>query len=59
MQRMLCAATVALVLFASSANGEARSHVHYRTKCVGLYCWPVAEPTPPHNAAPQIGRAHV
>ena len=55
MQRMLCAAAAALVLFASSANAEARPHVYYRVKCVGLYCWPVAESVPPRHATPPRG----
>ncbi len=59
MQRMLCAAAAALVLFAAPAAAATRPHVYYRTKCVGLYCWPVAEPTPQRSAAPGRGRRHI
>jgi hypothetical protein len=45
MQRMLCAAAAALALLClSPAAAQARSHVYYRVKCAGTYCWPVAEP---------------
>jgi hypothetical protein len=50
MQRMLCAAAAALVLLVAPADAVARPQVYYRTKCVGLYCWPVAEPTPRRKA---------
>ena len=56
MQRMLCAATIALVLIlGSSADAATRPHVYYRVKCVGLYCWPVADPAPPGNTTPRRG----
>jgi hypothetical protein len=59
MQRMLCAAAAALALFVASADAAARPGVYYRTKCVGLYCWPMAEPTPHRHAAPPRGRRHI
>ena len=59
MQRMLCAAAAALVLLMSPADAAARPHVYYRVKCVGLYCAPVLEPTPPRNAAPHRGRRQI
>ena len=59
MQRKLCAATAALVLIlGSSVVVAARPHVYYRTKCVGLYCWPMAEPMP-RSAPPRRERRHI
>jgi hypothetical protein len=44
MRRMLCVAAAALVLLLPGGGAQARSHVHARVKCVGLYCAIVTEP---------------
>ena len=44
MRRMLCAAAAALALFCLTGGAVARTHVHARVKCVGLYCAIVTEP---------------
>jgi hypothetical protein len=44
MQRMLCVAAVALVFLLPGGGAQARSHVHARVKCVGLYCAIVTAP---------------
>ena len=46
MRRMLCVAAAALALLLPTTSAEARTPVHARTKCVGLYCRIVTEPAP-------------
>jgi hypothetical protein len=41
---MLRVAAAALVLLSLTGGASARTHVHARVKCVGLYCAIVTEP---------------
>jgi hypothetical protein len=41
---MRCVAAATLVLACLSGSAPARTHLHARVKCVGLYCAIVTEP---------------
>jgi CHAP domain-containing protein len=51
MQRMLRAALAAFVIIMLTGACEAHNRTLYRTKCAGMYCWPVAEPQRNRKAA--------